>query len=195
MFLSKGGYLMLPILICSAVSLTLVLERAWFFFKTRNRKSGLTCKVKSLLHSGDLEAARDFCGNKDCFLSFFLKAGIKAKKSQLNEKQMLKRAGSIQIEQGQMRIRALNVIANTATLLGLLGTVVGMIRTFIMIEASGSSPDVSVLAGGIWEALMTTAAGLSVAIPSIVFYHFFESIVDARELCLKNAASDVFGVY
>ena len=87
------------------------------------------------------------------------------------------------------------MIGNISTLLGLLGTVTGMIQTFIKIESCGGAVDVTVLAGGIWEALLTTAAGLSVAIPTLVFYHYFEGLVDIREIQFKNIASDVFDIH
>ncbi len=75
--------------------------------------------------------------------------------------------------------------------MGLLGTVTGMIKCFIKIEQIGGGVDVSALAGGIWEALLTTAAGLSVAIPTILFYHYFEARVDNYVSQMKDTAEEL----
>ena len=88
-------------------------------------------------------------------------------------------------------LRGLGIIGHISPLLGLLGTVAGMIEAFITIEELGGRVDASVLAGGIWEALITTAFGLSVAIPAIVFYHYFEGRVDDIAAQMKDAASEI----
>jgi biopolymer transport protein ExbB len=103
---------------------------------------------------------------------------------------LISRAGSKILRQMSKYLRALAVIVNTATLLGLLGTVTGMIKAFMKIQELGGRVDASVLAGGIWEALITTAAGLFVAIPTMLFYHYFESKVDNISAAMKEAATE-----
>ena len=91
-------------------------------------------------------------------------------------------------------LRGLAVIGNIAPLLGLLGTVTGMIRAFMKIQRLGGIVDASVLAGGIWEALITTAAGLSVAIPTLVAYHYFEGRIDNIASQIKDVASELLEI-
>ena len=88
-------------------------------------------------------------------------------------------------------LRALEVIATTAPLLGLLGTVLGMIGAFRALQAAGTGADPSVLAGGIWEALLTTAAGMAVAIPATVALNWFESVAEAAQADMEDLAARI----
>ena len=88
-------------------------------------------------------------------------------------------------------LRALEVIATTAPLLGLLGTVLGMIAAFRALQAAGAGADPSVLAGGIWEALLTTAAGMAVAIPASVALNWFESVAEAAQADMEDLAARI----
>ncbi|WP_425319725.1 MotA/TolQ/ExbB proton channel family protein [Rhodovulum imhoffii] len=89
-------------------------------------------------------------------------------------------------------LRALEVIATVAPLLGLLGTVLGMIEAFRVLEASGARADPSALAGGIWEALLTTAAGMAVAIPAALALSWFESVIDRAGHEMEDLATRIF---
>ena len=89
------------------------------------------------------------------------------------------------------KLNSLQVIAAIAPLLGLLGTVFGMIEAFQQMEIAGKNVDPSILSGGIWEALLTTAAGLSVAIPIVIFESYFRNLVDRFKANLENAITKV----
>mgnify|MGYP002621827094 CR=1 FL=1 len=89
-------------------------------------------------------------------------------------------------------LRALDVIATVAPLLGLLGTVLGMIEAFQALQASGARADPSILAGGIWQALLTTAAGMAVAIPAALALAWFESLIDNAAADMEDLATRVF---
>jgi len=194
--ISKGGFFIWPILFCSLIALTVIFERLYYFHKTRMRISNLAERIRVFLDSKKSEEALQLCKKEKGYLAHFLHVGIRDNERQEEAKRkILKRAGSRELEDSEKRLKILSVISNVSTLLGLLGTVTGMIQTFIQVESSGGSADVTLLAGGIWEALLTTAAGLSVAIPSLVFYHYFEGIVDTRGIVLKNVAADVFDIH
>ncbi|MEO0762069.1 MAG: MotA/TolQ/ExbB proton channel family protein, partial [Pseudomonadota bacterium] len=89
-------------------------------------------------------------------------------------------------------LRTLDVIATLAPLMGLLGTVLGMISAFQALQASGAAADPSTLAGGIWVALLTTAAGMAVAIPASAALSYFDGVVDRMRLDFEDLASRVF---
>ena len=89
-------------------------------------------------------------------------------------------------------LRALELVATIAPLIGLLGTVLGMIAAFQALQTSGNSADPSVLAGGIWEALLTTAAGMAVAIPASAALTWFESVADRVQADMEDAATRIF---
>lgn len=192
----KGGFFIWPILLCSVISLTVILERLYYFYRTRSKNKNLPERTLAVINAKKAHEAIFLCEQDRSFIGRFLAIGIKIIGQSEEEKQkILRRAGSRELEEGEKRLRILSVIGSTSTLLGLLGTVTGMIQTFIKIESSGGAAEVSVLAGGIWEALLTTAAGLSVAIPTLVLYHYFEGIVDSRAIQLKNIAADIFNIH
>jgi len=85
--------------------------------------------------------------------------------------------------------RTLSFLGNTAPLLGLLGTIIGMIKAFMVIEQAGGQVDAQALAGGIWEAMLTTGVGLAVAIPVLFLLHVLESTADKRAHSMRNYAS------
>jgi len=195
-FIIKGGFFIWPILLCSVVSLAVVLERLRYFHRMRSKNKNLPARVQTLINSSKINEAYALCEKDTGFIGRFLAVGIKIIDRPSEEKgKILRRAGSRELEEGEKHLRILSVIGNIATLLGLLGTVTGMIQTFIKIEASGGTAEVALLAGGIWEALLTTAAGLSVAIPTLVMYHYFEGIVDSRAVQYKNLAADIFNLH
>lgn len=192
----KGGPLMWPIALCSVLSLAVILERLHYFSKTRVKSGNLSERAHLLLKGNKAEEAAALAESDRSFLGRFLCVGIKVMGQPPDERQkILRRAGSKELQQAERHLRVLSVIGNISTLLGLTGTVTGMIQTFMKIERIGGIAEVAVLAGGIWEALLTTAAGLFVAIPTLIFYHYFEGISDNRAIEMKNTASDLFNVH
>ena len=99
------------------------------------------------------------------------------------------RIGSEQLARMESGLRTLAWLGNTAPLLGLFGTITGMIKAFKVIEEAGGKVDAQALAGGIWEAMLTTGAGLAVAIPVLLLLHFLEGIVDRRAKSMQRVAS------
>lgn len=102
------------------------------------------------------------------------------------------RAARRELERLRAGLRAFELIATAAPLVGLLGTVLGMIEAFQALEAAGARPDAAVLAGGIWQALLTTAAGMGVAIPAAVALAAFEGVADRVQADLEDIATGVF---
>ena len=113
------------------------------------------------------------------------------KRAHPEKEKIISRAGSRELRKLEKNLRGLGIIAHISPLLGLLGTVTGMIKCFMKIQELGGRVDAQVLAGGIWEALITTAAGLSIAIPAIIFYHYFEGKVDNFYHQMKDAAEEI----
>jgi len=186
-FLMKGGFLMWPILLCSVISVTIIIERLYKFHRARIKIPNILSRVKNLLKEGRADEALKLCEGINDPVSHILAIGIRIRKRSLEEKEkLIARAGSRIIRQFDRKI-----IGNITPLLGLLGTVTGMIKAFMKIQELGGRVDASVLAGGIWEALITTAAGLSVAIPTLVAYHYFESKVDNIAARMKDGAGEL----
>jgi biopolymer transport protein ExbB len=106
----------------------------------------------------------------------------------------ISRVGSAEIRNLESYLRGLEVIANLSPLLGLLGTVLGMIKAFARLESAGTKVDPAILAGGIWEALLTTAFGLSVAIPALAAFYILEGQVENVRAQMKDATIRVLGI-
>ena len=186
---------MWPILLCSVISITIILERFYHFYRVRTKIPNIFARAKKLLQEDKTDEALKLCESTSGPIAHILAVGIHIRKRSLEEKEkIIARAGSRAVRQLDRNLRGLAIIGNITPLLGLLGTVTGMIKAFMKIQELGGRVDASVLAGGIWEALITTAAGLSVAIPTIVFYHYFEGRVDNIASQMKNVASEVLEI-
>lgn len=194
-FFLRGGLLMWPILLCSIISITIILERSYRLCRARTKIPNIFSRVKALLKDNKSDEALKICENTTGPIAHVLAIGIHVRNRSLEEKErLISRAGSKVIRQLDKNLRALAIIGNTAPLLGLLGTVTGMIRAFMKIQELGGRVEPSVLAGGIWEALITTAFGLSVAIPTLVAYHYFEGRVDNMASEMKDVASELLEI-
>mgnify|MGYP001029469434 CR=1 FL=1 len=183
---TKGGIMMIPITLCSLVVVAVVLERLAVLRLPRVVPPGFEKKLHEAMASGDTQGARTVCTKHDSPGARVIAAGLDklGHTTEVVEKH-LTAAGENELYLLRRRLRILTVIAAVAPLLGLTGTIFGMIRAFQTVAISGDSlGKAELLAGGIYEAMITTAAGLLVAMPTIVFYHWLSSKVDrlAREL-------------
>jgi len=185
-FIQAGGWLMLPIVLCSILAAAIIGERFWSLRKTRIVPEGLVEQVQQWHKNGQLTTARiEEIGNGSP-LGKVLAAGlVNLNHSREIMKESIEDTGRQVVAGLERFLNALGTIASITPLLGLLGTVIGMIKVFATITTQGIG-DPGSLAGGISEALITTAAGLSVAIPSLMFYRFFRRRVDELVLNMEE---------
>ncbi len=181
-----GGWLMLPILLCSIVAAAIVIERFWSLGHSRIAPPYLMAQIWTWLKNKQLDADRLGRIRRASPLGKILAAGlIAARHGRPEMSKAIEQAGAQVVHDLERYLNALGTIALISPLLGLLGTVFGMIQVFddIMLQGTG---DAGLLAGGISEALITTAAGLTVAIPSLMFHRHFRRRVDALVLELEQ---------
>jgi len=178
-----GGWLMLPILLCSVIALAIVGERFWSLQKKRINPTTLVSQVWQWYKTDNLTDQNIEALAKTSPLGRVLAAGL-VNRHHPREimKESIEDTGRQVVVELERYLNTLGTIASITPLLGLLGTVIGMIKVFAAITSHGVG-NPSVLAGGISEALITTATGLSVAIPSLIFYRYFRGKVD--ELVIK----------
>jgi biopolymer transport protein ExbB len=187
-FFLKGGPLMWPILICSIIMVAIVIERLVVFNAKGKDTDHVIKEDKSLVLKKKYSKAAELCDGSGSPVTAVLAASIRVSKVKNVDKEgIIQSVGSKEIRKLDKNLRGLAIIANISPLIGLLGTVTGLIKSFIQIQELGGRVDASILAGGIWEALITTAAGLSVAIVSVVFYHYFEGRVDSISSKMKES--------
>lgn len=173
-----GGWLMIPILLCSVVAIAIVFERSWTLSDSRIAPPSLLSYVWESHRAKKLNVDRIIELRNDSPLGEIFAAGLaNLKHGRAVMKDAMEEAGNKVTHDMERFLSVLGTIATVSPLLGLLGTVLGMIEVFSEIMVSGTG-NAGVLAGGISKALITTAAGLSVAIPSMVFHRHFERKID-----------------
>ncbi len=188
-FLAKGGMLVIPILLCSVFTVAIFLERIITFARLRTRGAGLAEKVAGLLTAGKTDHARKTAKESDSPMGRILVQAIDVKDSDRETLEtVMINATDEEVRTLSAYVQALATIGNVAPLLGLLGTVIGMIKAFMVIQQMGGKVNAAVLAGGIWEAMLTTALGLAVALPTMVAHSYLVARIDRYEARLQNGA-------
>lgn len=185
--IGKGGLIMVPIVICSIIALTIIIERLYFFRKSAEKPESVFKKIIDSIDQGKYSQALEVCRLSPGPISRLIENGLRQKgapKWKLEESLTL--AGQEEINKLGKNIRGLEVIATISPLMGLLGTVVGMVAAFNKVAEYKGQVDPSLLAGGIWEALLTTAAGLAVAIPAVVMLHYFDRKIENTSFNLSK---------
>lgn len=172
--IEKGGWVMIPILLGSVVALALVLERLWFFWRIRLDTRRFAGEIFSLAQGGNFKEAVELCDQITHPLARVFKAGLEHTAEEPGEiERVMEREGNRQVQQVEKNLNYLVVVVGVEPLLGFLGTILGLIQAFMAWEKFSTSVTVSTLAAGIYQAMLTTAAGLIVAIPYFVIYNIF----------------------
>ena len=183
-----GGFLMWPILACSIISMAIIAERFWSLRETKIAPTNLVANVWQWHKSDQLDAKRIQALRTNSPLGMILAAGLLNRKhSREIMKESIEEVGRLVAHGLERFLNTLGTISSITPLLGLLGTVIGMIKVFTVITSQGIG-DPSILSEGISEALLTTAAGLSVAIPSLMFYRYFRGKVDDLVVTMEQEA-------
>jgi biopolymer transport protein ExbB len=194
----RGGPVMIPILLCSVLALAVILEKFMYLRKIRLDTNKFMTEVSDSLKRNRAMDAINICEQAPGPLPNVLKAGIlKYDRTRQEIKEAVEDAALREIPRMEKNISALAAIAHISTLLGLLGTVIGMIEVFRKIQekAAALSPvTLAYLSSGIWQALIATAAGLIVAIPAITAYNYFVSRVNDFILQMEISATDLVNI-
>ncbi|MBF0215642.1 MAG: MotA/TolQ/ExbB proton channel family protein [Candidatus Omnitrophica bacterium] len=191
----KGGPLMFFILICSIIALAVIIERVLYLRQAQINTASFMEEISAILKRNKVLDAIDLCNATPGPIAKIMKAGIlKHDRSRAEIKEAIEDAGIHEVPRLEKNIKVIATIAQIAPLLGFLGTVTGMVKAFQVIEQKAAAfvpVNPGDLAGGIWEALITTVAGLTVAIPTYVAYNFLVSKVDGFVLEMEKSATDL----
>ncbi len=189
-----GGWLMLPIIACSVAALAIIIERLWMLRSRRVVPDGLVDQVWNLHRKKQLKDLQINTLADGSPLGRILAAGIINRHySREVMKEAIEETGRQVVHELERYLNSLGTIASISPLLGLLGTVIGMIKVFTAITTAGVG-NPTVLAGGISEALITTAAGLSVAIPSLMFHRYLSGRVEMLVMRMEEEAMKIVEV-
>lgn len=191
-----GGPVVAVLIVMSVVAMAITVLKLWQFWSVRaTRLVNVERAVKLKRLGKPLEALACVQGDKNPVGQTFavaLRGHIRGDLDDSEIRAEAERFGARHIEAMRSYLRPLEVIASLAPLLGLFGTVLGMITAFQQMEAAGNQVNPSVLSGGIWEALLTTAVGLAVAIPTVAVFNWLERIAERTEIAMADAVQYVF---
>lgn len=186
--IKAGGFLMWPIMLCSVIALAIIAERFWSLQTKRICPANLVAQVWHWQKNGQLNAARIRELRSGSQLGRILAAGLVNRHHERHiMKESIEEVGRHVVHDLGKFLTTLGTIASITPLLGLLGTVIGMIKVFTVITTLGLG-DPAVLAEGISVALITTATGLTVAIPSLMFYRYFQGKIDELVVNMEQEA-------
>ena len=197
-FIVKGGPIMGLIIICSVMAFAVFLERMWYLRNAKIDTGKFMQEISNKVKKNKVMEALDMCNITKGPIARILKSGImKYDRPRADMKEAIDDAGVHEVPLLEKNLGVLATIAHIAPLLGLLGTVVGMLKAFQVIEGKATSMmpvNPGDLAGGIWEALITTVAGLAVAIPTYVVYNYLVSRVNNFVLDMEKSATELINV-
>ncbi len=188
----KGGPVMYFILLCSLIAAVIIIERLIYFRRIRVDEDALLARLKALLVKGQAEEALALCEAHPSPIANLMRVGIENRRQ---PKQVIREAvldaASLEVPRLERFLSMLSTVGNLATLLGLLGTVTGNIKSFGVIGQLGVVGDPGLLARGIAEALLTTAFGLIVAIPVVFCYNFLVTRVNTMITRLESRVNQL----
>jgi len=188
-FLSKGGPVMYVILALSILALAIVVLKSAQFAALRLKQTRFVDEALKHIIDGDAAAAGRLLDRNHPVARVMRATLASARDARLDEQAVraeVERVGSAELRRLESWLRGLSAIGHLCPLLGLFGTVLGMIAAFMTIEHAASAVNPAQLAGGIWEALLTTAFGLMVAIPAMAAFYLFEGEVDRIRALMKD---------
>ena len=189
-YLTAGGWFMLPLLICSVLLISIVIERMWFLQKRLVSPDGLlrTFINHSKGQSITIQQQDSYVESSSLGELLVTAYRFKDKPRNIVEDKVIEASSNVRMKL-ERNLNMLGIIASISPLLGLLGTVVGMITVFSNINLVDGSSNSDLLASGISEALITTAFGLLVAVPGLIFYKYFSARVNLHMLNMQNELS------
>jgi biopolymer transport protein ExbB len=187
--LTRGGFMMIPILLGSVLSLAIIIERFWSLQKNKVFPSPFLDRMNSMLQENKESEALSACRENDTPIARILAAGLEnAKRSRSVISEALELSGRQEHAYLSKGIGALGAVASLEPLMGLLGTVLGLIESFQKVEQLKVVGNPSVVASGVWQALITTAAGLMIAIPAFIMYRVFRGKVSSLIMGMESIA-------
>ncbi len=186
----QGGWVMFPLGLLSVLAVYIFIERLSTLRSAQTNPHALTDRIRQYIQSGDVRGAVGYCDAQDNPISRIVKHGLERLGRPISDIQdAVQAAGKHEAFELEKRTDMLASIASIAPMLGFLGTVIGMIEAFQEIQNLQGNVNPSVLAGGIWEALITTAAGLLVGIVAIFFYNFLINRINRQVNEMERSAT------
>ena len=189
----KGGWIMWPIMVCSVAAAALFLERVFHLHRSQIKESDFLSGIYTIVNRGNLAEAVSICDQTPGPVAHIVRVALLHADEKGEElKQTISKAGLGEIPRLEKNLGGLLTIAQITPLLGLLGTILGLVHVFMGMEHHAPLAEIGDLSAGIWQALLTSAVGLCVSIPSFAGYNFLLSRVELITLNMDHAAEEVY---
>lgn len=175
----KGGYMLLPIVVLSIIAVYLLIERYLTIKKARKYDPMFMARIKDMVVDGNIKGAQSLCDSENTPVARMLSKGLSRIGKPLKDIQVaVHNVGNLEVSKLEKGMPILATISGAAPMLGFLGTVTGMIKTFYTLSQNADSVDVGAFSGGIYEAMVTTVGGLLVGIFAYISYNILTSMID-----------------
>ncbi len=187
----KGGWIMIPIVLLLLVSIYVFVERWIVISKASKNEAGLMYSIRDYILDGRLDSAKTLCCNTDTPTAHIIEKGIdRVGKPIENIKSAMEDAGNLEVAKLEKRISWLSTTAGAAPMLGFLGTVTGMVRVFFDMASKGNNIEVGTLADGMYQAMVTTVAGLIVGIIAYICYNFIVARINQATHVFESRSAE-----
>jgi biopolymer transport protein ExbB len=189
----KGGWIMWPILVCSITAAVLFLERVFHLHRAQIKQEDFLSGIYTIINRGNTTEAVSICDQTPGPVAHMVRIGLlHADEAPEELKQTITKAGLTEIPRLEKNLGGLLTIAQITPLLGLMGTILGLIQIFMAMEQNAPLAEIGDLSSGIWQALITTAVGVCISIPAFAGYNFLLSRVETITLDMELAAEDLY---
>lgn len=189
----KGGWIMWPIMACSVAAAVLFFERVFHLHRAQIKPDDFLNGIYTIVNRGNIAEAVSICDQTPGPVAHMVRTALlHSDEPSLDLKQTINKAGLGEIPRLEKNLGGLLTIAQVTPLLGLMGTVVGLIRIFMVMEQHAPLVEIGDLSAGIWQALTTTAVGIAVSIPAFAAYNFLLSRVENITINMEYAAEEIY---
>lgn len=182
-----GGWVMYPLLACSILVVAIAIERSVYYRKTCGSNKIISEKIIEMAKKNQWQETENFCANHRGFVSDVLLNGLKYRECPMSMKESFEEIVSVRANGLKRNLNYLDTIVTMAPLLGLLGTVIGMIGSFRVLDVAGDNP--ALITGGVGEALIATATGLCVAVLALIVHSYFSNRLDSVLTDVENVCT------
>jgi biopolymer transport protein ExbB len=183
----KGGPIMVPIAICSVIAVYIIIERYFAIRKSSKDDPNFMNNIRDFISNGNIDAARSLCKNTHSPIAKMIEKGVSRIGKPLGDiEKAIENIGNIEVVKMEKGLSLLATVAGAAPMLGFLGTVSGMIKAFYNMSKAGKTIDIRLLSGGMYEAMVTTVAGLIVGIFALVSYNLLSAFVEQVVFKMEN---------
>lgn len=192
---TKGGWIMLVLLVLSIIAIYLFGKKMWMISKASKIDRYFMNDIQDFMNEGKVKSALALCEKYDAPVARMVEKGIDRRRKSLQEVQStMENAGNVEIARIEKGLSGLASIAGGAPMIGFLGTVTGMVKAFFNMANSGNNVDITLLSGGIYEAMITTVGGLVVGIIAYFAYNFLVGRVAALTAQMDTATMDMLDI-